>query len=103
MKTVELRSTQQPRAAVPTWSGSNYGLATALGDLFRARQRAHRGADSSAHLLHLSGVEAGQSQRRTDRRTGDQSRDGQDPPSQVVALPARMAEGNPCLAFPAAY
>src|SRR5208282_2010733 len=82
---------------------STYGLATTLGNLFRARQRTHRGSDSAAGLLLLSGLEAGEGQRRPDCGTGNQSRNGEDALSQGLAVRAGLAERSACVAVPAAH
>src|SRR5271157_2281409 len=82
---------------------STYGLATTLGDLFRARQCTDRGSDSASGLLLLSGMEAGEGERQPDCGAGNQSRNGEDALSQGLAVRTRVAEGSTCVAVPAAY
>src|SRR6266496_5368689 len=85
------------RSSTAVWR--NYGLATTLGDLLGAGQRADRWLNSAASLLHLPGSEAGPRQRSTDRATRSGSRDGQDAPPQDVALQTGLAERGTRLAF----
>src|ERR1700686_5275257 len=85
----------------PHGSWRNYGLATTLGHLLGARQRADRRPDPAAGVLHLSRSQTGAGQRSVDRATRGRSRDGQNPPSQNLALQTVLGQGSTPLAISA--